>query len=278
MSFKNFVPEFWAEKIEHELERKCVFAEDCNREYEGEIKDAGDTVNILGVGSPTVKELSRKEANGIIDEAEEVEDTNVKLVVDQVRYYNYLVGDIDKAQAQGNILAALNKETSEKLANSIDKYIGGFAVDTAVKQMFETPEIVTVNNALDIIDRTAEKLYENDVSDSTEIVLTIDPKFFTLFKQAYLKLDTNNHELMKNGKVAQYGNITVKRSNNIYRAGGASYLPMRTKRAIAFAQAITKNEAYRPERRFADAIKGLAVFGAKIVRPKEIFTLNVKYN
>lgn len=277
MSIKNFVPEFWAEKIERELERKHVFCDDCNKEYEGKVSKIGDTVHILGVGSPTIKTLERANASGLIDEAEEIEDTSVSLQINQIRYFNYKVGDIDKAQSVGGVMEALSAETTEKLANEEDKYVAGLTAGKGAKLLYTEPKIVTATNVLDIIDEAAEKLYENDVADSTKITLTISPKFFTLFKKAYIDKDTNNHELMKNGTVAQYGNIFVKRSNNVFRKDGIDYSPMRTKRAVAFVHALTHTEAYRPERAFADAVKGFILFDGKIVRPKEMFTINVKY-
>ena len=103
MSYANFIPGVWAETIEHELERLCVFAEDCNRSYEGSVKKRGESVTILGVGKPTIKTLAKKARNGAIDDAETVEDTSVTLEIDQIRYFNYEVGDIDKAQAVGGI-------------------------------------------------------------------------------------------------------------------------------------------------------------------------------
>ena len=277
MSIKNFVPEFWSEKIEQELKRKHVFCEDCNREYEGKVSQKGDTVHILGVGSPTIKSLERKNAGGLIDEAEEIEDSSVSLTINQIRYFNYKVGDIDKAQAVGGVMEALNGETTEKLANEEDKYVAGLCAGNGAKLLYEEPKIVTATNVLDIIDEGLEKLFENDVSDSTKITLTIAPKFFTLFKKADIDKDTNNHELMENGTVARYGKAFIKMSNNVFRKDGVDYSPMRTKRAVAFVHALTHTEAYRPERAFADAVKGYILFDGKIVRPKEMFTINVKY-
>ena len=50
MSYANFIPTVWNEQIDRELERLCVFVEDCNRKYEGKVKEKGESVKILGVG------------------------------------------------------------------------------------------------------------------------------------------------------------------------------------------------------------------------------------
>ena len=279
MAYEKFIPELWSEAIQRELEGSYVFAEDCNRQWEGEVKKKGDTVHILGVGRPTIKTLARANASNDIDAPEEIDDSEVILVIDQIRYFNYMVGDIDRAQAIGGLMDALSKETSEALADTVDTYISSFAVDTQVEKLASAAQTVTKDNVLDILDAAIQKLYENDVKNSTEVVVTISPRFYTLFKQAYIKADTNNSAMLKNGKVGMYGNVTVKMSNNVHKteSGATDNIMIRTKRAIAYAQPLTHTEAFRPESKFADAVKGFILFGAKVVRPKEIVNINVKY-
>jgi hypothetical protein len=287
MAYQNFIPTIWATAIERELERLCVFVEDCNRKYEGEVKDKGDSVRILGVGRPTIRELDRKNASGEIVGPEEVEDTSVTLNVNQIRYFNYMVGDIDKMQAKPDIMDALSEETSEGLANAMDKFIADMAKKDEISKLFTTAQKIVAENAssgemnvLDVLDEAIQKLQENDINANTPVTITVSPRFFKLFKKAYIKLDTNNSEKIKNGKVAQYGNITVKMSNNVARTGtnGAEdNILIRTKRAIAFVNPKTHTEAYRPEKKFADAVKGYVLFDGKVVRPKEAININVKY-
>ena len=286
MSFANFIPTVWAEAIQRELERKRVYVEDCNRSYEGEIKEKGDTVRILGVGKPTIKAVARKNAANEIDAPEEIEDTSVTLTVDQLRYFNYMVGDIDKAQAVGGVMEALSKESAEGLAGEEDTYVSGLILAPEVKKLHTAPKKLVTGtagegevNVLYVIDSALEALYELDVNPNSDIVLTVSPRFYTRFKQAYVDKDTDNSELMKNGRVARYGNAVIKMSNNVTRSqdGAVDNLMIRTKRAIAFVNQIAHVEAYRPERRFADAVKGFELFGAKIVRPKELLNINVTY-
>lgn len=286
MAYKNFIPTIWNEEIMRELQRLCVFVEDCNRKYEGKIKGQGDTVKILGVGKPTIKTLLRDNASGNIDDAEEIEDTSIMLQINQIRYFNYMVGDIDKAQAVKGLMNALSEETSEGLANEVDKYIAGFATDENVEKLYSSAKKVVAGNAsdgavniLDVLDAAIEKLYERDVKPTTKIVATVTPRFFTLFKQAYIKADTDNSALLKNGKVAMYGNVIIKMSNNVATStnGTVDNIMLRTQRAIAFVNPMTHTEPYRPEKKFADAVKGFTLFDGKVVRPKEVLNINVKY-
>ena len=288
MAYENFIPSVWAVGIERDLERECVFIEDCNRKYEGTISKEGQSVTILGVGKPTIKKISKADKNKNIDEAEEIEDTSVTMYINQIAYFNYMVGDIDKAQAKDGVMDALSAETSEALANEVDSYVASMVVDASVKPLYEEPKKVVASetpaagevNVLDVIDEALEKLYENDVKQSTKIIITISPRFYKLFKKAYLKNDTNNSDILKHGKVAMYGNVTVKMSNNVYKTanGSVDNIMIRTQRAIAYAQPLTHTEAYRPEKKFADAVKGFILYDSKVVRPKEIININVKYS
>ena len=279
MAYSNFIPSVWEESINRELERACVFVEDCNRQYEGLVSKKGDSVHILGVGKPTIKSIDRANASGEIDEAEEIDDTSVILNIQQIRYFNYKVGDIDKAQAVGGLMDTLSAETSEGLANEMDKFIANMATSEDVSKLTEVATVVTKDNVLDLLDDAIQRLQENDVNMASGITVTVSPRFYKLFKQSYTGKDTNNSEELKNGKIGMYGNVTVKLSNNVAKTEGGDVdnIMIRTKRAIAFVNPLTHTEAYRPEKSFADAVKGYALFDGKVVRPKEIININVKY-
>ena len=197
-----------------------------------------------------------------------------------------MVGDIDKAQAVGGVMDALSAETSEGLADEVDKYVAGFAADSSVKKLFDAPVKVVAGtaasgekNVLHILDEAIQKLYENDVKASAKIVVTVSPRFYTLYKREYADKDTDNSEILKNGRVGKYGNVIVKMSNNVHttQSGAVDNIMIRTQRAVAFAKPLTHTEAYRPEGHFSDAVKGFILFDAKVVRPKEIVNINVKY-
>lgn len=283
MSYQNFIPTVWNEQIDRELERLCVFAEDCNRKYEGKVKDKGESVKILGVGKPTIRSIAKADRNNDIQAAETIEDTSIIMVIDQIRYFNYKVGDIDKAQAVGGVMDALQEETSEGLANEVDTYIANLAKEKQAVKLYPTAKTVVVSktestgerNVLRVLDDAAKVLYKNDVKTSTPIIATVDVDFYMAFREAYGDKDTDNSKILKNGKVAMYGNITIKMSNNVAKDGNTSLIQVKTKRAIAYAKPLTHTEPYRPENGFADAVKGFILFGAKIVRPKEMVVANV---
>jgi len=274
MAYENFIPQIWSEAINRDLERRCVFVEDCNRQYEGDVKKAGDTVRILGVGQPTITTTTAKAIS--LSAAENVEDTSVAMPIRQISYYNYKIDDIDKRQAVGGVMDALKSETSARLASTMDAYVAALSVDALAVKYAANDVQITATNVLAQIDVALEKLYENDVDPGSGITVTLPPWVYTLFRQAYVSADTNNSGILKNGKVAMYGNAQIKMSNNVHKASTTYSIMVRTNQAIAFANPMNHIEAYRPEGGFSDAVKGFVLYDAKIVRPKEMIIMNVK--
>ena len=279
MSYQNFKAKIWSKAIDRELERAFVFADGTNQQYSGEIKGLGDTVRILGVGKPTVTEHDLQNGDITLSAPEKVSDTSVSLVVDKAAYFNYAVGDIDKAQGAGKVMSVLNEEASEEVANTIDKHIAGIVhpdSGTVGLQMF-TKTNITNANVMATLDACQALLYSNDVSPATEVEMILPPWLYMLFRQAYQNKDTDNSEYLTNGKVARYGNMTIKMSNNVAIKNDGTrdvyYVQIRTKRAIALAMSEAHTEPYRPESKFEDAVKGFKLYGTKLVRPKELVVL-----
>ena len=274
MAFQNFIPTVWAEALNRELERKLVFAEDCNRQYEGNVKKMGDTVRILGVGKPTVTETVNKEIT--LEKPETVEDTSVTMPIRHIAYFNFKVDDIDKRQAVGGVMEALNAEASQGVAGKMDRLIASMALEKNARLHADTAVGITKANVMAELDKVLELLYANDVAPDSKIVATVPPWFYITLRQAYTDLDTDNSGMIKNGKVGRYGNVIIKMSNNVAESGGDSRIMVRTPQAVAFVNPMTHTEPYRPESGFSDAVKGFALYDAKIVRPKELVVLNCK--
>jgi hypothetical protein len=287
MSFANFVPSVWNATIMEELKRKRVFVGDCHNVYKGKITDAGDSITFLGLGDPTITEVAYKDRNKPLGDPEMIEDQSLKMDIRQIRTFNFLVGDIDKAVATADGLRQYATRAADRLADHQDRYVANIAKSKEMPRLVATPVIATVGstsgntmNVLDLIDLARQRLSEADVPNSTEVILTVPPRFYTLVKKVYRDLETDNSDIMASGKVGRYGGVTIKESNNCARSedGLTDHIMIRTREAIGFADAITKTEPYRPEKLFADAIKGLSLFDAKILRPKQCFGIDVKYN
>ena len=235
MSTQKFKPIVWATQFQEDLDLACVFKENTNSEYEGLAKEPGDSVKILGIGKPTVRTWSDGKLHAL-DTAEDVEDISMTMPINQVADFNFKVGDLDKAQSagKGSILSAYMSEAKDVVAEKMDGFIAAFAKDKNVKVAETASSALTKDTILDFMDKGLLALLKNNVSRNTEITLTAPPWFIMMVKQAYVHLDTNNSEMMKNGRVGKYGGMILKESNNVYNDGTHDYIQVKTNSAISF--------------------------------------------
>lgn len=277
MSFGNFKPEVWANEIMTQLARRCVFAGITNMQYEGDVKDKGDSVRIRSAARPTIS--TQTETNFTFDEPEEVPTSDTVMYINQIRSFNYMIGNIDQAQSTGGLKEALSTETTNALAEEIDSYIASFALSTDAKKVNASPVLVDSTNVFKQIDLAWQMLMENNVPSNETINMVVSPRFWVVLREQYMKLDTDNSKLIKTGQMAKYSNINIIMSNAVAKTqnGAVDNIMVMTEKALAYVNPFTKTVAYEPEKKLADAIKGATLFDAKIIRPKELAVLNVKY-
>jgi hypothetical protein len=266
LAFENFKQTFWSKYIERELETQAILAEFTNRKHQGEVK-YGNQVKILGVGAPTIGTYDGTS----IGDPEKVEDSSVMMLIDQRPYFNIGVDDVDKMQSVPGYMEAILAEGAQGLALHIDSYIAGLAVNAGTKSA--TTQINSAAAAKTAVDAGILALRENNVPINADVVMEIPPFVYQLLKDKYIELDTANSEMLKKGIVGFYDNVRVRVSNNLYNDGTDYYGMIRTKNAIAFAKQAEITEPYRPHDLFEDAVKSMVVYGAKVVRPKELYAI-----
>ncbi len=267
MAYANFKPTIWSKYIQTELEKKCRLVEDCWSQFEGEAK-RGNRVKILGVSSPNVFDYNQDEGLG---KPETPADTSQPLDIDQAKAFNFMVDDIDRAQSVEGLMETLLMEATRKMARVRDAYVGSLAAGAT--HMSTSLAIGSGAEAKAAVDAGLLVLRNNDVDLEDDVTITVSPFFYQLFRDALTELKTNNDQLIGKGVVGMYDNCKVKLSNNLHNDGTDDYMMIRTKRAIAFCGTIEETEAYRPENFFSDAIKGLNVYGAKIIRPEQLYVI-----
>ena len=155
---------------------------------------------------------------------EEVADQSITLNINHAAYFDYGVGDIDKRQAVGGLMEALAKETSEALADEMDRFVANMSLNKQAVVFNSAATTITKDNILETIDNMLVKLLENDVKRNSNITLTLPPKHVMLLKQAYTHLDTDNSMMLKNGVVGKYNGITIKESNNCAKDSSGNYM------------------------------------------------------
>lgn len=271
MALTNFIPTVWSESLYSELDKKYIAVKNCNRDFEGDIRAKGNTVKICGVGDISVFDYTR---NTDMSSPETLSDSVRTLVIDQAKGFNFQIDDVDQAQQTPKVMQEAMRKAASALANAADNYVFGLYESADEGNVIENTE-ATKDNIIDTIISARTKLFANNVYDADDIVIEVTPEVAELILKAKISLSTDNGEALDAGCIGSVCGTKIYVSNNVKKVDGHHKCLARTKRAIAFAQQLSEIDAYRPEKRFADAVKGLHLYGAKIVYPSELFVLDV---
>ena len=275
MAITNFIPTIWSENLYSELDKQYIAVKNCNREYEGDIKNCGSTVKICGVGDISVFDYNK---NTDLSSPQELSDNERSLVIDQAKCFNFQIDDIDRAQSVPGLMNSAMKVAANALSNAADSYVYSLYKD-ASKVIYNS--VPSTDNILDTFLEARKALYKNNVTNSSDIIFEVTPEVAELIIKAKINVATDNTETLENGCIGSIAGCKIYVSNNIAQIeedGEYKHMCLaRTKRAIAFAEQLSEINAYRPEKRFADAVKGLHLYGAKVVYPKELITLNIVF-
>ena len=273
MAITNFIPTVWSENLYQELDKKYIAVANCNRDFEGDIHEKGNTVRICGIGDVVVSEYTK---NSNMNIPSSLSDNVRELKIDQAKYFNFQIDDIDRAQASPKLMEVAMKNAASALANDADRYV--FSLYGQAGSTIKCDD-TTVENIVDLIIDARTKLFTNNVADPEDIVIEVTPEIAGMILKAKVSLSTDNTDVMEAGCIGAIGGCKIYVSNNVEVVesdnGYKHKCLARTKRAIAFAEQLSEIDAYRPELRFADAVKGLHLYGAKVVYPKEMVLLDL---
>ncbi|MGG1618395.1 P22 coat protein - protein 5 domain protein [Paenibacillus sp. NRS-1782] len=271
MSVQHFIPTIWSARLNESLKKNLVYGNVVNTDYEGEIKGQGSTVKINSIGAVTIGNYDKVAGIG---NPQELDATQKTLVIDQAKYFNFQVDNVDAAQANVNLLDGGIVEASYGLANAVDQYLAGFYTEVKAENMIgnDTASIVpTKDTAYDLLIDLGVLLDENNVPESERFVVVPAWYYGLLLKDARFTKDSN---IIRTGYVGDIDGMIVYKSNNVPNSGGAKYkIIAGHKSAISFAGQVDSVEAFRPEKQFSDAVKELQVFGAKCIKPEALAVL-----
>ena len=281
MAITNFQQTIWSRKFNKALKTITSLRNHCDFKYESDSKNAKE-VKILNVVRPTI----RTYVPGTAITREGATDGSMILKIDQFKYFNFEVDDVDKAQSVPGLMEELTEEASRGLSEEGDKYVASLVktgVEAEEDALAQSDSVVTLTktNAVRTVEDGFAELYKNNCKVTDTFYFEVGPKPFTIYREALTELSTNNPEILKKGAVGKINNAYVCIENLLPTGKAQSSDPkdnviyniLRTNKAIAFAEQINKVEAYRPQDAFSDAIKGLYTFGALITRPQEIYVI-----
>lgn len=277
MAITNFIPEVWSAAILEALRAKLVFPSLCNRDYEGDIREAGDTVHITGYNDVTVHKYVRGQAI-TVDDATDKEAAVLK--IDQSDYFAFKVNDIDKTQAKADLTGKFTNSAAYNMMKNVETYISNL-MDAAVDTPAKTVAVGTPADAYLAVVEAGRKLDVQNVPDEGRW-LVVSPDFYALLLQdsRFIEGTEAGHNTLLNGVVGQVRGFTVIKSNNIpskKASPDTQSILAGTNAAVTFAQQVSKVEAMRMQTDFADMVRGLDLYGAKVIRPECLtkITLNL---
>ena len=280
MAFATFIPTIWSARLLAHLDKAHVYANLVNRDYEGEIKNFGDKVKINQIGDITIKDYTK---NTDIAAPEAVDGSGQELEIDQAKYFNFAVDDVDNAQSNPKVMDDAMQRAAYGMNDVTDGFLAGLMAVGAINNGTNlgndtTPLVPTADAAYDMLVDLATDLTEKDVPMAGRFVVV--PAFFhglLLKDKRFVGNGTDyNKALIEGGEVGVAAGFAVNISNNVPNTTGTKYkIIAGTRAATSYAEQILKTEAYRPEKRFSDAIKGLHVYGGKVVQGKSLSVLTV---
>jgi N4-gp56 family major capsid protein len=275
MAITQMLPSVWSARILAKLEKKLVFAQSgvVNRDYEGEIRQAGDRVHVHAFNDLTV-------ANYVKDSTtityENLTDTRVTLLVDQAKYFAFRVDDINAAQMMPKLIDAAADRAAYQLAETADRFVAGLytgASASAPDNVVETSQFTSANVYDKLVDFSVLMDAQNIPAEGRFLV--VPPWVAGLLQKnaTFLQAQPN---VVLNGEVGQVAGVRILKSNNVVTTGSAPvvhHMMGGVPAAVTYAEQIVNLEGLRLEGSFADAVRGLHLYGGKVLDPAQLFVL-----
>ncbi len=282
MSLDNFIPTVWGARLLYALQHNLVAAQPSviNRDYEGDIAQRGDTVKINGIGDVTVFDYTK---NTDMPAPQALSDAQTELRISEQKAFNFAVDDVDRAQQVPKVMDAAMTRAAYALRNIADQFVLGHYTDISAGNFIGTDagpktDLGTAGKAYEYLVDLGSLLTDNDVP--LEGRWAIVPPWF---QGALLKddrfvrsfLPEVSRQALLNGQVGEAAGFAILVSQNVPSTTSTTSFKITAGHPIAwtYAEQINAVEGYRPPLRFADAVKGLHLYGARVTRASALAVL-----
>jgi len=280
----NFIPEIWSGKLIENFYDATVLSAITNTDYEGEIRQHGDTVNIRTTPELTIRDYEK----GMTLTVENPDKAKIQLLIDKGEYFAAVEDDVDRIQSDIVLMNTWSKDASEKMKIKIDQRVLAAmpaGVATANKGATAgrisgnidlgttgTPIAITKSNVLEYMVDLGTVLDEANAPESDRFIV-IPAKMAGLIKKSDLKdaaLAGDSVSLLRNGRLGMIDRFTVYMSHNLPVTSGKFSILAGHKMGTTFASQMTNMETIRSEHTFGNIIRGLQVYGYKVVKPEAL--------
>jgi hypothetical protein len=276
MGIENFIPTIWTAKLLTRLRKSLVFGNVVNTDYEGEISAAGDTVKINEIGPITLNTHTR---DGAITWAT-LEGAEKFLTIDQQKDWNFMIDDCDAAQVKPKLMDGAMGEAAYAATNASDRFIAGLyagaGVTGSATYIGSSGSSLTQSSPTILRTMSYIKRYLDEADCPEDGRWGIVPPWFAQ-KLAYAigaggggatgVPKVREDGVLMNGWIGRVFGFDIMMSNNITTSGTQYRCMFGHRRAISFVSQISKVEAFRLQDYYADGVRGLYLYGAKVVQP-----------
>ena len=276
MALANFMPEIWSKSLLKVFDKAVVMAKLVNRDFEGDIQAAGDVVHVRTFGNITIQDYTRDSVINFQTLTDPMQD----LVINQQKYFAFKVDDLDKAQADLNIIEGYAGRAAMAIRDVIDTHLLGQTVNVDAGNIMGTnasPISLSKTNIYSYITELGERLDEASIP-AEDRNLVIPPKVKTLLLQSeeFTRSSTLGDDVVQNGYIGNVAGFAVHVTTNM-TPNGSNVLDLLafTPDMISFASQVSQVETVRPYNMFAHAVKGLYLYGSKTFFPKAGAVLKV---
>jgi len=294
----KFIPEIWSGKLQVKFYQTTVLAEITNNDWEGEIKDQGDKVEIRTVPTITINNYTKGQTLSSQVPTNDV----IELNIDKGKYFQVVVDDVDDVQSDLKLMDIFTNDASQQMKIAIDTdVLSGLVAGAAAKnkgatagqisgdinlgnQAAATPASVQVtkSNVIDKIIDMGQCLDEQNAPEDGRWML-IPAWMGSLIKTSDLKdasITGDSVTPLRNGRLGMIDRFTLYVSNLLPTTTGATdgtstglkgySVFAGTRDAITFASQITKMESLRSQSTFGNIVRGLNVYGYKVIKSEAL--------
>jgi hypothetical protein len=282
----NFIPEIWSGKLIENFYDATVLSAISNTDYEGEIRNMGDTVNIRTTPEITIKTYVKGQTLSV----ENPDKAKLQLVIDKGEYFACVEDDVDQVQSDIALMDQWSKDASERMKIKIDDRVltdllpdvsafnkgataGRISGDINLG-VASTPVAITSSNVIDTIINMGTVLDEANAPEQDRFMV-IPAKMAGYIKQSDLKdasITGDGSSPLRNGRLGMIDRFTLYVSHNLYKNGSEFSVLGGNKMGFTFASQMTNMETIRSETTFGNIIRGLQVYGYKVVKPEALAT------
>lgn len=279
----TFIPEIWSNKLIEKFYDATVLAQISNTDYEGEIRNQGDKVKIRTI--PTLQINDYRSGQTLVNQRPE--SNIVELNIDRGKYWSAIVDDVQEVQSDIKLMNMWATDASEQMKIAIDtEVLGSVVPDVASANkganagrisgninlgVTGSPLALSPTNILDFIIDLGQVLDEQNCPETGRFLIM--PFWATaMLKKSDLKnasITGDNVSPMRNGRIGMIDRFTIYQSNNLRKVTDGTHTAFDiiagVKQGLTFATQLIKTETLRAESTFGTIMRGLQVYGFKVL-------------